>query len=184
MLPSVFNSCFVLWDLSTDDCASWVQAWGSIAAIVATVLAVNRSHNLQERQRRQDADHAYTAHLEVILQMLGAARQVAVKIFDLEVKGNVTPGEYAMMKIELTTLDDAMGRIPTDRLDQYEYIEAWLVGQMRVRSLLRGVEYITTPGVSKLLEQHYVRNLANEARNDLDHRAQHLSDQIRARKGK
>lgn len=183
MLAELSNTCLFLWDLSSDDCASWVQAWGSIFAIVAAVLAVNHSHNLQVRQRRKDAFEAQTAFLEVIFQLLGAAHQVAEKIYQLELKGGVTPGEYAAMKTELTTLDDAMERIPIDRLDRYEFVEAWLVGQTQVRTLFKGVEYITSPLVSKQLEQHFVRNLANGARQVLEQRAKRLFEAIGARKG-
>lgn len=182
MLENVCNTCLIFWSLSRSECASWVQAWGSIGAIVFSVLAVRHAHNLQARQRRQDAHDAYTQFLEGLLHLLVGARHCARKIYAIEEAGKTTPAEYMLMKIELSTLDDAMSRVPLDRFDRSQFTEAWVTAQMHIRSLRSGVDYITSPIASKQLERNFVRDLAEEARKEIDTRANRIAEGIKSRK--
>ena len=48
----MYESCFFFFDLKTDECASWVQAWGTIAAVIATGFFTWLQHRFDlERDR-------------------------------------------------------------------------------------------------------------------------------------
>ena len=181
MAYSVLESCMLFPGLTSGECASWVQSWGSIGAILASVWAVNRAHRLQAEQRAREAHAAYTQFLEVLFQLVGAAAQVATKIYQLELNGNVTPDEYSTMRIELSTIENAMRQISMERFDRYDFIEAWLVSDSCVRKLLMAITYVTSSNFSSQLEPHYMRNLAHTMRLLLDERAKKLLEGIKTR---
>jgi len=181
MTYSVLESCMLFPGLTSGECASWVQSWGSIGAILASVWAVNRAHRLQAEQRAREAHAAYTQFLEVLFQLVGAAAQVAKKLYQLELNGNVTPDDYSTMRIELSTIENAMRQISMERFDRYDFIEAWLVSDSCVRKLLTAITYVTSSNFSSQLEPHYMRNLANTMRLSLDERAKKLLEGIKTR---
>jgi len=178
---SILESCILVPGLTSSECASWVQSIGSIGAILASVWAVNRSHRLQAEQRARDAHAAYTQFLEVTFQLVGAAEQVANKLYELELNGKVTADEYTTMRIELTVIEDAAKQISIERFDRYEFIEAWVVSNACVRKLLAAIDYVTSLNFSAQLDPHYMRNLANAMRLSLNERTEKLLNGIKAR---
>lgn len=177
----ILDSCMLVPGLSSSECASWVQAWGSIGAIAGAMFAVHWSHRLQARQKARDAYSSYTQFLEVLFQLIGAAAQIAKKIYDCELNGHVTTDEYASMRIELSAIRDAMRKIPMERFDRYEYIEAWLASDACVRKLLAAINQVSSPRFSKQLDLHYMRNVAHNMLLELQARAKKLLDGISAR---
>lgn len=178
---SIMESCMLIPGLTSSECASWVQSVGSIGAILASVWAVNRAHRLQAEQRAREAYSAYTQFLEVIFQLVGAAAQVANKLYELELNGNVTSDEYTTMRIELTVIKDAAKQVSIERFDRYEFIEAWVVSNACVRKLLAAIDHVTSLNFSSQLDPNYMRNLAHIMRLSLDERAKKLLEGIKAR---
>ena len=178
----IFETCIFFPGVTRVECASWVQAWGSIGAILGAMFAVYWAHQLQANQKARDAYDSYTQFLEVLFQLVGAAAQIAKKIFDSELNGLVTPDEYASMHIELAAIRDAMRKIPMERFDRYEFIEAWLVSDACVRKLLASINQVRSPGYSKHLDPHYVRNVAHKMNLALEDRANKLIDGINLRR--
>lgn len=181
MTYSIVETCLFLPGLSSSECASWVQAWGSIGAIAGAMYAVHWAHRLQAKQRAREAYGSYTQFLEVLFQLVGAAAQIAKKIYDCELNGHVTPDEYASMRIELSAIRDAMRKIPMERFDRYEFIEAWLASDVCVRKLLASINQVSSSGFPKQLDQHYMRNVAHNLHLELKARAKKLLDGINTR---
>ena len=178
---NILETCMLFPGVSRSDCASWVQAWGSIGAIVGAMFAVHWAHRLQSRQKAREAYDSYTQFLEVLFQLVGAASQIAKKIYDCELSGNVTPDEYGAMRIELSAIRDSMRKIPMERFDRYEFIEAWLASDACVRKLLASINQVGSPGYSKQLDPHYLRNVAHSMNLELQTRAKKLLDALSAR---
>lgn len=177
----VLETCMLVPGVSRSECASWVQAWGSIGAIAGAMFAVHWAHRLQAKQKAREAYDSYTQFLEVLFQLVGGAAQIAGKIFDSEQNGHVTPDEYASMRIELSAIRDAMKKIPMERFDRYEFIEAWLASDACVRKLLASIHQVNSSEFSKQLDPHYMRNVAHHMHLELKDRVQKLQDGINAR---
>lgn len=72
----MYESCVFFFDLKVSDCASWVQAWGSIAAIVAAAWFTWWQHRL-ELKRASDAERELTRRrIGVIAQAASDAEGV------------------------------------------------------------------------------------------------------------
>ncbi|MBT9523410.1 MAG: hypothetical protein IV101_21245 [Dechloromonas sp.] len=181
MAYSIIESCMLVPGLTSNECASWVQSVGSIGAILASVWAVNRAHRLQAQQRARDAYAAYTQFLEVIFQLVGASAQVAKKLYELELNGTATSGDYTAMRIELTVIEEASRQISIERFDRYEFIEAWVVSNACVKKLLAAVDHVTSLNFSPQLDPYYMRNLAHTVRLSLDERAKKLLECVKER---
>lgn len=178
---TVFQTCMLFPGVSRGECASWFQAWGSIGAIAVAMFAVHWAHQLQAKQKARDAYDSYTQFLEVLFQLVGAAAQIAKKIYDCELDGHVTPDEYGSIRIELSAILDAMRKMPMERFDRYEFIEAWLASDACVRKLLASINQVGSPGYSKQLDPHYMRNVAHNMSLELQARAKKLLDGLNVR---
>lgn len=170
--------------LTRSECASWVQAWGSIGAIAMTAWAVHWAHKKQLRQKEQESAADYTRFLETLFQLLGGTRGVASKITELEAIGEgSTPDEQGSMLAELAALSDAFKRVDLNRLDRFDYVEAWLVGDGLTRKLIAAIEYVRLPTTSPMLDPRYLEFTATEAIRQLDSRGAKLYAAIEARGG-
>lgn len=55
---------------SSVECASWVQAWASVVAILAAVAVVLIAHGLQVRKQKREAFDAHTQYLDVLCHLM------------------------------------------------------------------------------------------------------------------
>jgi hypothetical protein len=65
----MYESCFFLFDLSTGECASWVQAWGSILAIFAAAGFTWWQHRLDLKRARDAENEANKRRVEVLIHV-------------------------------------------------------------------------------------------------------------------
>lgn len=54
----MYDSCVFIWTLGVSECASWVQAWGSIGTVLAGVIAVYWQLRRQRQAREAEAHEA------------------------------------------------------------------------------------------------------------------------------
>jgi hypothetical protein len=166
----------VAWADKNPNMAAWVQAFGSIGAILIAAWAVSRSHTLQTHQKVIDAFDEQSQVLEGVFQLIGGSAQVARKIFNLEnVGGHATPEELVVISIELDAFANALSRVDPLRLNRHEFAEACLVAEMTLRRLKEAVDRVQSETFSHTLEPHYLQNLANSAAHDLEDRAKKLA---------
>lgn len=72
----MFDSCMFVNDLNPGDCAAWVQAIGSVLAIVAAAMFILLQHHLDVKRAR-DADRDLTRRrLDVVAGAISSARKV------------------------------------------------------------------------------------------------------------
>jgi hypothetical protein len=184
MFDGPWETCLLVRGLNPSECATWVQAWGTVGAILATAWGVHCAHALQRRQKARDDFRSYTQFLECCFQMLGGARNVAFKIAQTEGAGaGSTPDERHTMLAELEQLGAAFTGIDLGRLDRYDYVEAMLVGGSLVRKLAFAVQYVDRPSFSPSLEGRYLAQQAEECYGTLAVRAKRLHDGIDRRGG-
>ncbi|MEZ2297289.1 hypothetical protein [Variovorax sp. RCC_210] len=85
MFDGPWGTCMLVRGLNPSECASWVQAWGSIGAILAAVMVAFVQHRQNLRQQRLVAElarrQAIAAHVargEAMSSELAAATPLAV----------------------------------------------------------------------------------------------------------
>lgn len=184
MAYNVWETCVLFPGFSRSECASWVQAWGSIGAIAMTAWAVNWAHRKQLKQKEREQSADYTQFLETLFQLLGGTRGVAVRITEVESVGSgSTPDERSSMLAELSALSDAFKRVDLNRFDRYDYMEAWLVGDGQTRKLIAAIDFVNLPTTSQTLDPRYLEFTADEAIRTLDTRGKKLYTAIEARGG-
>lgn len=185
MAYNVMETCMLVsMGLTRSECASWVQAWGSIGAILMAVWGVQRAHRLQQDAKAHEQAEDYTRFLETLFQLLGGARGVSVKIIKLESIGEgSTPDERGSMLAELTALSDAFKRVDLNRFDRYDYIEAWLVGDGCTRKLISAVEWANHANARQFLDRTYLRTTAESALAILEERGKRLFESLEERGG-
>lgn len=81
MAYELLDTCLGVPGVSADNCAGWVQAWGSLLAlgIAIAVPLILRRHEIADRKRHEQAQAIVVAaelHLQ-LQQILGVARTVA-----------------------------------------------------------------------------------------------------------
>ncbi len=125
--------------MSKTEWSGWVQAVGSILAILATGWGVWFAQRAQERQRLR-ADHTeYTRLLEAVFQLVGGAHQIARKIHDYVAPFNGKPiaaASVRTMRAELFAVLSALERVDVTRLDRFEFVQAVLIANAVVPDLL------------------------------------------------
>ncbi len=85
--------CFFFQGMSSSECASWVQAWGSIIAIVATAVLFF-AQGRRERRTREDArKDALLSQAKFALQVLHSANREVIS-YEARFKHGLTLGKF------------------------------------------------------------------------------------------
>jgi hypothetical protein len=154
-----------IWLHDHQELTGWVQAVGSICAILATGWGVHRSHALQERERTRAAHADYTRFLETIFQLVGGSRNVAKKIADYaETIDAASADTLNMMSAEVNALVDAFRRIDITRLDRFDFVNAVVVADAVLRKMAMSFEILKAQAGGKAT----VTQLAISARGSHD----------------
>lgn len=185
MAYDLWQSCVLVPGFSRSECASWVQAWGSIGAILMAAWGVHRAHQLQIAHKKSEEAAEYTRFLETLFQLLGVTRQIADKIVRLEggPGAGSSPDDRRTMLAELSALADALKRMDLARLDRYDYVESWLVGDALTRKLIDAVKLVDAPGKVSQLEQANLSFIAERVVETLDERGKRIYKAIEERGG-
>ena len=171
------------YQLETSECASWVQAWGSIGAILATAIGLGLTHWFARRRSNQASDAAETRFLEGLFQLVGGARGIATKISELEGQNPGTPHDRMRMHAELEAVRSALVRVDLSRLYRYEILASALVAESNVRMMISAIQWVTGPHFSVQLERGYLASVASQAVQSIDPHAARLRDLIEKRGG-
>lgn len=161
--------------LDRSEWASWVQAVGSIGAIIVTVLAVNHAHRLQQRQKEIERQQDYKAFLTAVADLITGVAATAQRIFQEDSHGRYrTPLEFEALNIELEGLCSALQRIDITRFHQLQHLTSVCIAENQTRFLLAVVKRVTDPATSPMLEGPLLQNSANMA----FRRLKELSEQL------
>ena len=71
MSGDIWNTCLFVSDMNRSDCASWVQAWGSILAVLAALVVVQYQHHLSVKRERKKEHAVLRGHWNAIEAELG-----------------------------------------------------------------------------------------------------------------
>ncbi|MFS2205366.1 hypothetical protein [Variovorax sp. Varisp36] len=160
---------------------AWVQAVGSVGAIIATGWGITRSHRLQQAQRKKDVEEDYiqllaVAHLLVVQAKYAAAQTKAYEALSFGNKDVARRSTHA----DLKALLDAYRRFDVHRLLRYEYIQSFLAGEAATRRMIAVLEAQLDP--NGFFHGRGEKGQSDQLVEGLQIHADRLGDAIRARK--
>ncbi|KTT21876.1 hypothetical protein NS331_10955 [Pseudacidovorax intermedius] len=129
-----------LWHMQSSECASWVQAWGSIFAIIATVGVVALAHYLQRTAKKRDDHDAETRELEYGYQLAHGSARVAEKIPSFISDTGVSWLDGRAMLAEVTAYADAFSRFDASKMQSTRLFQAVLAADALTRLLQQQLE--------------------------------------------
>lgn len=122
---------------------AWVQALGSIGALMATGLAVRHAHQLAAAHQLAVEDRAAKQLLEAVFQLVGGVHQIAAKIQE-HIGSLQEPVLQAstvrLMHAEILAVVSALQKIDVTRLDNFHNIQAVLVAIAVVPELIHEMD--------------------------------------------
>jgi len=180
---AIFASIGTLFDWSKSDWAAWVQAIGSIGAILATGWAVHRSHRLEAEVRQATAEHEYTQLLEYAYQLVGGMCNVLIKIRAFNDGGIAGIEDRRAMLAEVQPFSDALRNFDVARLREYSLVRAVLAGDALTRKLVANIERTFETSFSASLEPNYLRQVTDAMLENLRANADTLAAAIQQRGG-
>lgn len=134
MALGVADSCMFFWSLNTSACASWVQAWGSILALVFGMLALRHAHKLRERSMDDERKNRRLALLETIHALLVDAYTAADGFRNLAGPDNPLHWQDKSVSILETTIR-TIERLDISILNGYTEIEPIVEGLGIMRTI-------------------------------------------------
>ncbi|MDN8617812.1 hypothetical protein [Variovorax ginsengisoli] len=144
-----WETCMLVRGLNPSECASWVQAWGTILAISAAVLIAFVQHRQNLRQRRQIAADERARTLAAPLAVAQRAERL---LRDLHRRVRAVNGAYgewgapAGMKEQAMKLHAVFVSLPLHLLPTYELI---LVAYEIAYCIADGAERLDAMAVEK-----------------------------------
>lgn len=150
MTYTVEQTCFLFpWGLTPSECAAWVQAWGSILAIVGSVaLAIwQMRRQLRAFQHQRQLDSLQAAEALLALAKHGRSLQIHLgeQLDSREAVELAEQGGLPTAMTELNALERALSHIPLQGLS------AVLIGPA---SMLASAMHQYRLRVEHLLQQH------------------------------
>lgn len=137
---SGFGSVFAR--LTASEWASWVQAVGSIAAVLAALRVVSMAHGLAEDRREQDRKVARRISLEHWARSLGRCREICVEMM-ARAEGMAEGAPYFLSaRANLQTVLDLMKSRSLDALESYDELKYLSSGMAAVQGLIEHTDQL------------------------------------------
>lgn len=124
MAYDIWQTCMLVPGVNADDCASWVQAWGSIAAVLIAVWVSRRQARHAEELEQARFRIANIGRLKIVLALLTTGHEV-LNILQDELERS---GPRAASESDLEFLQDSGDRLKV--LPPLEMVDAALVARV------------------------------------------------------
>jgi hypothetical protein len=159
--------------------AAWVQAIGSVLAIYATAKAVRYAHDLEIKRAETVSIGDRLDNVKGALQLVGAAAQIAKKIFDIETAAPPSVlHDQLRMEAEINVLLRALQKFDGARMESYEVTEAMLVTETCLTAIHITLRYVISPRYSRMADPYALRNSAHGEGSAIEERAKLLARKI------
>jgi len=136
-------------DLSGDKWAAWVQAVGSIGAILAAAGVVVSQHELELLRLHRESAARLQQLYEAAFQIIGGAAQVGAKAASWAGNQGQLISDLEPVHFELSVLVDALQKIDVMKFDRFVAIEAALVAKTAAGRLLMALSHaLASPGMT------------------------------------
>lgn len=160
---SFWETCMGFTRFTRAECASWVQTWATVAAIVGSVYAVNRAHRLASEREDRAAAKSYDKFVVNLAHLVRMAYLHACEIEKeegerREILSNMPlsdPGRSSLLAFSTTRcltwlsanemLAAALAKFEMARVDRHEILTAFLTADQFARLMQRQLEKASDP---------------------------------------
>lgn len=175
MLGAIWRS---ISSLSASEWASWVQAIGSIAAVLAALKVVSIAHGLAEDRRTEDRKAARRVSLEHWARSLERCREICVEMM-ARAEGMAEGAPYFLSaRANLQTVLDLMKSRSLDALESYDELKFLSSGMAAVQGLIEHTD--------QLLRVHHISSSWHTnfrgAAHDIPEQLQRCADALKSAK--
>lgn len=164
--------------MTSTDIAAWVQAIGSIIAIVASVGLVVWQNRVNDRQRRRDLMDADARQLEAAFQIVGGAAMVCQNYAAVAEDLIALPESISKFVAQLGAINDAMAAIDHTRVGGYVGIEAILTSLSISRAVVELIRGTNRKLFSKAVDEQFIRESCTDAARQIGERARKMDERI------
>lgn len=165
--------------MASSDIPAWVQAIGSIVAILASVALVIWQNRVNDRQRRRDLVEADTRQLEAAFQIVGGAAMVCRNYAAVPDTFLVLRENLSKFVAQLGAINDAMAAIDHTRVGGYVGIEAILTSLSISRALVESIRHTQEQPFSGTVDSGFVRGICSDAAQQIGERAKKMDERIK-----
>lgn len=135
--------------LSPSEWASWVQAIGSIAAVLAALKVVSMAHRLAEDRRTEDRKTARRVSLEHWVRSLERCREICIEMM-ARAEGMAEGAPYFLgARANLQTVLDLMKSRSLDALESYDELKFLSSGMAAVQGLIEHTDQLLSDHADK-----------------------------------
>lgn len=167
--------------VTSADWASWVQAVGSIFAIVASVGIVRWELKNQREIALEDACQERIRNIETARELVDGAVQVVRKIAEQQAPSH---RDASKMRHQIGSMIDAISSLNHVKFSSYKATEAILVSLSTMRQMLTDIDGKLNDRFNNQLATAYLKDCAAESLGDLEKRLVILNDEILIARGK
>ena len=167
--------------VTSADWASWVQAVGSIFAIVASVGIVRWELKNQREIALEDACQERIRNIETARELVNGAVQVVRKIAEQQAPSH---RDASKMRHQIGSMIDAISSLNHVKFSSYKATEAILVSLSTMRQMLTDIDGKLNDRFNNQLATAYLKDCAAESLGDLEKRLVILNDEILIARGK
>lgn len=167
--------------VTSADWASWVQAVGSIFAIVASVGIVRWELKNQREIALEDACQERIRNIETARELVDGAVQVVRKTAEQQAPSH---RDASKMRHQIGSMIDAISSLNHVKFSSYKATEAILVSLSTMRQMLTDIDGKLNDRFNNQLATAYLKDCAAESLGDLEKRLVILNDEILIARGK
>ena len=112
-----------IWPKDSAEYAAWVQAVGSIGAVVVTLIVMFCQFANQRETKEREQKELIKRYIESAISLGGGIDQKAQKLSQWTSALSLNPGDLTFMRAEVETISAALNQLPIWPIDNFEAIK-------------------------------------------------------------
>lgn len=139
-----------IWPKDSAEYAAWVQAIGSISAVVATLVVMFWQFANQRKTKEREQKELIKRYIESAISLGGGIDQKAQKLNQWASTLSLNPGDLTYMRAEVETISAALKQLPIWQIDNFDAIETIVCLQTHSVVLLETLKTAETQWANKI----------------------------------
>lgn len=112
-----------IWPKDSTEYAAWVQAIGSIGAVVVTLIVMFCQFANQRETKEREQKELIKKYIESAISLGGGIDQKAQKLSQWISTLSLNPGDLTFIRAEVETISAALNQLPIWQIDNFEAIK-------------------------------------------------------------
>ncbi len=112
-----------IWPKDSAEYAAWVQAIGSMAAVIVTLIVMFCEFVNQRKTKEREQKELIKRYIESAISLGGGIDQKAQKLNQWTNTLSLNPGDLTFMRAEVGTISAALNQLPIWQIDSFDAIK-------------------------------------------------------------